>query len=274
MAHSLRWSARLAWTRSWILCGPATPACWAPRRSSSSWLQRCPTSPPSAQLTPGPPLVGRPWWRRPSTPSLRNPSPSPPSSSSSGSFRRSASTSTRRTRRRPWPTQPRRSSRRPAPVARRVAVARSSPAVACWGIRRTGNGNWRLWAPVAIAAALAGAVSAMRVAFYNLGLSVFVFPISASRIAAPREAPPTRRAASSTGSGRHTAAWWGLPRARLSRPSERFAIPSDPGVVEPLPEAGGQISRFRTRLISSAGSELSFRRCWRWGGKPCSSDVA
>ena len=38
--------------------------------------------------------------------------------------------------------------------------------------RRTGN--WKLWAPVAIAAALVGAVC-MRVAFYNLGLSVFMF---------------------------------------------------------------------------------------------------
>ena len=36
------------------------------------------------------------------------------------------------------------------------------------------SGNWRLWAPVAIVAALAGAVC-MRVAFYNLGLSVFMF---------------------------------------------------------------------------------------------------
>ena len=38
--------------------------------------------------------------------------------------------------------------------------------------RRTGN--WRLWAPVAIAAALVGAVC-MRAVFYNLGLSVFMF---------------------------------------------------------------------------------------------------
>ena len=36
------------------------------------------------------------------------------------------------------------------------------------------SGNWRLWAPVAIVAALAGAVC-MRAAFYNLGLSVFMF---------------------------------------------------------------------------------------------------
>ena len=35
------------------------------------------------------------------------------------------------------------------------------------------SGNWKLWAPVAIIAALAGAVC-MRVAFYNLGLSVFM----------------------------------------------------------------------------------------------------
>ena len=36
------------------------------------------------------------------------------------------------------------------------------------------SGNWRLWVPVAIIAALIGAVC-MRVAFYNLGLSVFMF---------------------------------------------------------------------------------------------------
>ena len=53
-----------------------------------------------------------------------------------------------------------------------VAVGAIVPLSAAFVGRRTGN--WRLWAPVAIAAALAGAVC-MRVVFYNLGLSVFMF---------------------------------------------------------------------------------------------------
>ena len=53
-----------------------------------------------------------------------------------------------------------------------VAVGALVPLVAAFLGRR--SGNWRLWAPVAIVAALAGAVC-MRVAFYNLGLSVFMF---------------------------------------------------------------------------------------------------
>ena len=53
-----------------------------------------------------------------------------------------------------------------------VAVGAIVPLSAAFVGRRTGN--WRLWAPVAIIAALIGAVC-MRVAFYNLGLSVFMF---------------------------------------------------------------------------------------------------
>ncbi|MBC5583607.1 dimethyl sulfoxide reductase anchor subunit [Eggerthella sp. NSJ-70] len=53
-----------------------------------------------------------------------------------------------------------------------VAVGALVPLVAAFMGRRTNN--WKLWAPVAIVAALAGAVC-MRVAFYNLGLSVFMF---------------------------------------------------------------------------------------------------
>ena len=53
-----------------------------------------------------------------------------------------------------------------------VAVGAFVPLAAAFMGRRTGN--WRLWAPVAIIAALIGAVC-MRVAFYNLGLSVFMF---------------------------------------------------------------------------------------------------
>lgn len=53
-----------------------------------------------------------------------------------------------------------------------VAVGAIVPLAAAFMGRR--SGNWRLWAPVAIIAALAGAVC-MRVAFYNLGLSVFMF---------------------------------------------------------------------------------------------------
>ena len=53
-----------------------------------------------------------------------------------------------------------------------VAVGAIVPLAAAFMGRRTGN--WRLWAPVAIAAALVGAVC-MRVVFYNLGLSVFMF---------------------------------------------------------------------------------------------------
>ena len=53
-----------------------------------------------------------------------------------------------------------------------VAVGAIVPLAAAFMGRRTGN--WRLWAPVAIAAALVGAVC-MRAVFYNLGLSVFMF---------------------------------------------------------------------------------------------------
>ena len=53
-----------------------------------------------------------------------------------------------------------------------VAVGAIVPLAAAFLGRRTGN--WTLWVPVAIAAALVGAVC-MRVVFYNLGLSVFMF---------------------------------------------------------------------------------------------------
>lgn len=53
-----------------------------------------------------------------------------------------------------------------------VAVGALVPLAAAFMGKRTGN--WRLWAPVAIVAALVGAVC-MRVVFYNLGLSVFMF---------------------------------------------------------------------------------------------------
>ena len=53
-----------------------------------------------------------------------------------------------------------------------VAVGAIVPLAAAFMGRRTGN--WKLWVPVAIAAALVGAVC-MRVVFYNLGLSVFMF---------------------------------------------------------------------------------------------------
>ena len=53
-----------------------------------------------------------------------------------------------------------------------VAVGAIVPLAAAFLGRRTGN--WKLWAPAAIIAALVGAVC-MRVAFYNLGLSVFMF---------------------------------------------------------------------------------------------------
>ena len=53
-----------------------------------------------------------------------------------------------------------------------VAVGAIVPLAAAFMGRRTGS--WKLWAPAAIIAALVGAVC-MRVAFYNLGLSVFMF---------------------------------------------------------------------------------------------------
>ena len=53
-----------------------------------------------------------------------------------------------------------------------VAVGAIVPLAAAFLGRRTGS--WKLWVPVAIAAALVGAVC-MRVVFYNLGLSVFMF---------------------------------------------------------------------------------------------------
>ena len=53
-----------------------------------------------------------------------------------------------------------------------VAVGAIVPLAAAFLGRRTGS--WKLWAPAAIIAALVGAVC-MRVVFYNLGLSVFMF---------------------------------------------------------------------------------------------------
>ena len=53
-----------------------------------------------------------------------------------------------------------------------VAVGAIVPLAAAFMGRRTGN--WKLWTPAAIIAALVGAVC-MRVVFYNLGLSVFMF---------------------------------------------------------------------------------------------------
>ena len=53
-----------------------------------------------------------------------------------------------------------------------VAVGAIVPLAAAFMGRRTGS--WKLWAPAAIIAALVGAVC-MRVVFYNLGLSVFMF---------------------------------------------------------------------------------------------------
>ena len=53
-----------------------------------------------------------------------------------------------------------------------VAVGAFVPLAAAFMGRRTGS--WKLWAPAAIIAALVGAVR-MRVVFYNLGLSVFMF---------------------------------------------------------------------------------------------------
>ena len=52
-----------------------------------------------------------------------------------------------------------------------VAVGGLAPLVAALMGRKTGN--WRLWGAVAVACALAGAV-ALRVVFYELGLSVFM----------------------------------------------------------------------------------------------------
>ena len=53
-----------------------------------------------------------------------------------------------------------------------VAVGALVPLVACFLGRR--SGNWKLWGTVALATALIGAVC-LRIAFYNLGLSVFMF---------------------------------------------------------------------------------------------------
>ena len=53
-----------------------------------------------------------------------------------------------------------------------VAVGAFVPLAAAFMGRRTGS--WKLWAPAAIIAALVGAVC-MRVVFYTLGLSVFMF---------------------------------------------------------------------------------------------------
>ena len=71
-----------------------------------------------------------------------------------------------------------------------VAVGAIVPLAAAFMGRR--SGNWRLWAPVAIIAALAGAVC-MRVAFYNLGLSVFMFYEEGSAAPPVRAAHPASR---------------------------------------------------------------------------------
>ena len=53
-----------------------------------------------------------------------------------------------------------------------MAVGALVPLVACFLGRK--SGNWKLWGAVALAAVLVGAIC-LRVAFYNLGLSVFMF---------------------------------------------------------------------------------------------------
>ena len=53
-----------------------------------------------------------------------------------------------------------------------VAVGALVPLAACFLGRK--SGNWKLWGAVALAAALVGALC-LRIAFYNLGLSVFMF---------------------------------------------------------------------------------------------------
>ena len=53
-----------------------------------------------------------------------------------------------------------------------VAVGALVPLAACFLGRR--SGNWKLWGAVALAAVLVGAIC-LRVVFYNLGLSVFMF---------------------------------------------------------------------------------------------------
>ncbi|RNM38147.1 hypothetical protein DMP09_17775, partial [Eggerthella sinensis] len=53
-----------------------------------------------------------------------------------------------------------------------VLVGALVPLAACFLGRK--SGNWKLWGAVALAAALIGAVC-LRVVFYNLGLSVFMF---------------------------------------------------------------------------------------------------
>ena len=53
-----------------------------------------------------------------------------------------------------------------------VLVGALVPLVACFLGRK--SGNWKLWGAVALAAVLVGAIC-LRVVFYNLGLSVFMF---------------------------------------------------------------------------------------------------
>ena len=176
MAHSYTMAARPAWDSAlWILyvlgnacvLGPATFLLLSALAAGDPG-----TSPPSAQPAPGPPRVSRPSPAPPSTPS--RPSPSPPSSSSPPApSPTSASTSTRRTPPGPWPTPRPPWARRPRSCGWEWwPSARSSPwPPPSWaGAPATGGSG----PPVAIAAALVGAVC-MRVVFYNLGLSVFMF---------------------------------------------------------------------------------------------------
>ena len=56
-----------------------------------------------------------------------------------------------------------------------VVVGALAPLVACFLAKRKGDAAaWKLWGVVALAAVLVGAIC-LRVAFYNLGLSVFMF---------------------------------------------------------------------------------------------------
>ncbi|MFQ9181443.1 MAG: hypothetical protein ACLR3C_17330, partial [Eggerthella lenta] len=123
-----------------------------------------------------------------------------------------------------------------------VAVGAIVPLAAAFMGKR--SGNWRLWAPVAIVAALAGAVC-MRVAFYNLGLSVFMFTRPSPRRPDRRGLRLTARERRSSGANRPapSAAWRGPSSGRIvSRETfvlyRRMFHVKHPGSALPLrPEA-------------------------------------
>ena len=164
MAHSYMMAARPAWDSVlWVLYVLGNACALGPVPWRLSWPRRATTSRPQAcRPSPAPPSRPRPPWAF--AISLQ---------ASAGSFAEVGFYFD--------PTRPTAgmadaaaavAAQAPLLWAGAVAVGGLAPLVAALMGRKTGN--WRLWGAVAVACALAGAV-ALRVVFYELGLSVFMF---------------------------------------------------------------------------------------------------